>query len=48
VEKKGVEMLWEAISSDDDIAMDTDEDGALVLLIHTQLLLFYLKIDVGF
>lgn len=42
-------MLWEAISSDDDIAMDTDEDGALVLLIHIQLLLLmYLKIDVGF
>jgi len=29
-EKKG-EMLLEAISSDDDIAMDSEEDGALVL-----------------
>lgn len=30
-EKKG-EMLLEAISSDDDIAMDSEEDGALVLI----------------
>lgn len=29
-EKKG-DMLLEAISSDDDIAMDSEEDGALVL-----------------
>lgn len=34
VEKKG-EMLLEAISSDDDIAMDSDEDGVLVLNFHT-------------
>jgi len=48
-EKMGIEMLWEAISSDDDIAMDTDEDGALVLPIHTLLLsLFYWEIYVEF
>lgn len=32
-EKKG-ELLLEAISSDDDIAMDSEEDGALVLYIY--------------
>lgn len=32
-ETKG-ELLLEAISSDDDIAMDSEEDGALVLYIY--------------
>jgi len=36
IEKKG-EMLLEAISSDDDIAMDSEEDGALVLFSNINL-----------
>lgn len=32
---ENINMLLEAISSDDDIAMDFDEDGVLVLQIDT-------------
>lgn len=41
IEKKG-EMLLEAISSDDDIAMDSEEDGALVLFSIINLLIIFM------
>jgi hypothetical protein len=37
-------MLLEAISSDDDIAMDSEEDGALVFCIFIFILLLVIMI----